>query len=357
MSHSSFDSLRGTRILVTGDTGFKGAWLTAWLLQLGAEVGGFSLPPDGKDPLFDRLGLAARIHHVDGDIRDAEALAKMVNDFAPAGICHLAAQSLVLRSYRDPKETFDTNVGGSVNLLEAVRDAPEVRALVFVTSDKCYLNREWEFGYREEDRLGGSDPYAASKAAAEIVFDAYRQSFFTARTDFGAVSVRAGNVIGGGDWAEDRIVPDCIRALADRRPVILRNPGAVRPWQHVLEPLSGYLTLLARLIEQPDSFSGPWNFGPAPGNMCPVRELAERVVAGWGNGRIEEVVAGDAPHETNVLCINSDKARRQLGWQPRWGFARTVDETVDWYRSVAKGEPAWDRTCQQINTYLSTPVN
>jgi CDP-glucose 4,6-dehydratase len=357
MSLSSLDSLRGARILVTGDTGFKGAWLATWLLKLGAEVAGFALPPEGSDSLFDRLDLASRIHHVDGDIRDAGAVAAMVREFAPDGICHLAAQSLVLRSYRDPKETFDTNVGGSVNVLEAVRTTPGVRALVFVTSDKCYLNREWEFGYREEDRLGGSDPYAASKAAAEILFDSYWQSFFAAREGFGAVSVRAGNVIGGGDWAENRIVPDCIRALKDQRPVVLRNPGAVRPWQHVLEPLSGYLMLLARLVEQPDSVSGPWNFGPAPSNMCPVRDLAERVVAGWGNGRIEEVVASDAPHETNVLYINSDKARRQLGWEPRWGFARTVDETVDWYRAVAGGEPAWDRTCQQIEKYLSTPVN
>lgn len=356
MSLSSLDSLRGKRILVTGDTGFKGAWMAAWLLQLGAEVVGFALPPDGEGSLFDRLDLASRIHHVDGDIRDAEALAAIVKDFAPAGICHLAAQSLVLRSYRDPKETFDTNVGGSVNLLEAVRAVPEIRGLVYVTSDKCYLNREWEFGYREEDRLGGSDPYAASKAAAEILFDAYWQSFFAARVDFGAVSVRAGNVIGGGDWAEDRIVPDCIRALADQRPVVLRNPDAVRPWQHVLEPLSGYLTLLARLVEQPSSASGPWNFGPAPGNMCPVRELAERVVAGWGTGRIEEAVANDAPHETNVLYINSDKAQHQLGWQPRWGFARTVDETVDWYRAIAGGAPAWDLTCRQIERYVATPA-
>ncbi len=220
---------RGARVFVTGDTGFKGSWLCAWLDALGAEIVGYALPPEGEDPLFDRLNLAERVRHIDGDLRDAGALADAMKGAQADIVFHLAAQSLVLRGHREPKETFDTNVGGSVNLLEAVRALPDIRGLVFVTSDKCYENQERSAGYREDDRLGGDEPYSASKAAAEIVFNAYAHSYFDARDGFGAVSVRAGNVIGGGDWAEDRIVPDCIRALRDGKPVGLRRPDAVRP--------------------------------------------------------------------------------------------------------------------------------
>ncbi len=341
---------KGARVFVTGDTGFKGSWLCAWLDALGADVTGFALPPEGEDPLFGRLRLAERIRHVDGDLRDADGLAAAAREAAPDIVFHLAAQSLVLRGYRQPKETFDTNVGGSVNLLEAVRGNPGIRALVYVTSDKCYQNRERAAGYREDDRLGGDEPYSASKAAAEIVFNAYARSFLDARDGFGAVSVRAGNVIGGGDWAEDRIVPDCIRALRAGKPVGLRRPDAVRPWQHVLDPLAGYMILGSKLLSGED-LSGGWNFGPSEDDIKPVGELARKIVACWGAGEIENRQSGDAPHETTLLYLNSDKAIAELGWKPRWRFDEAVAQTVDWYRSVGGGEDAAVVTARQIADY------
>lgn len=348
------DAFGGARVLVTGDTGFKGAWLCAWLLELKADVTGFALPPEGDNSLFTALDLETRIHHVDGDLRDLEPLQRLIDDVRPDIVFHLAAQSLVLRGYLDPKRTFDTNIGGSVNVLEAVRGCDAVRALVYVTSDKCYRNREWMWGYRENDALGGADPYSASKAAAEIVFEAYVQSFLAARDDFGAASVRAGNVIGGGDWADDRIVPDCIRAISSNRPLSLRNPDSVRPWQHVLEPLAGYLNVAAALLEDPAAITGAWNFGPEASDMRTVRALAERVVSAWGSGSIEIEPDTGAPHETSVLYLNSDKARNVLGWQPRWTFERAVDETVRWYRDVGSGGRAADISREQLSSYMET---
>jgi CDP-glucose 4,6-dehydratase len=341
---------RGARVFVTGDTGFKGSWLCAWLDALGAEIVGYALPPEGEDPLFDRMNLAERIRHTDGDLRDADALADAMKDAEADIVFHLAAQSLVLRGHREPKETFDTNVGGSVNLLEAVRALPDIRGLVFVTSDKCYENQERSAGYREDDRLGGDEPYSASKAAAEIVFNAYAHSYFDARDGFGAVSVRAGNVIGGGDWAEDRIVPDCIRALRDGKPVGLRRPDAVRPWQHVLDPLAGYMMLGARLLAG-EAITGGWNFGPSEDDIRPVGELAQKVVDCWGEGEIENLATRNAPHETTLLFLNSDKAIAELGWRPRWRFDEAVAQTVGWYRSVGGGEDASAVTERQIADY------
>ncbi len=352
MAEDGFTALyRGRRVLVTGDTGFKGAWLCAWLESMGAEVAGFALPPEGEDPLYTRLGLADRIRHVDGDLRNGDAVARLIDDVRPDIVFHLAAQSLVLRGYREPKETFDTNVGGSVNLLEAVRLSPDVRALVYVTSDKCYENQERATGYREDDRLGGDEPYSASKAAAEIVFRAYARSYFDTKKNFGAVSVRAGNVIGGGDWAENRIVPDCIRALAAGETIALRNPDAVRPWQHVLDPLAGYLTLGARLLESPDSVSGAWNFGPDEKDIRPVHDLAARIVDSWGSGQTEAARNADAPHETTLLYLDSRKATERLGWRPRWTFDEAVRQTVAWYRAVIGGEDAAAVTMRQIEQF------
>lgn len=343
--------MKGKRALVIGDTGFKGSWLSRWLNLLGADVVGYSLPARWPNDHFNLLSLDETIQHVDGDIRDLPALVKVCGEFQPQFLFHLAAQSLTSSSYEDPKQTFDVNVGGSVNVLEAARSARSLRSLIYVTSDKCYRNKEWIWGYRENDELGGSDPYSASKAAAEIVFAAYQESFFQARKNLGLASVRAGNVIGGGDWAENRIVPDCMRALQNGRPIMLRNPCATRPWQHVLEPLFGYLLLAVRLYEEPMAYRGSWNFGPRQDSSRTVEDLANQIVACWGKGRVRVKPRKDGPQEASWLFLNCDKARRMLGWRTRWGFDRAVAETVDWYRRVMSGEPAAVATEQQIRTY------
>lgn len=354
LSDGTFEALRGARVLLTGDTGFKGSWLAAWLVELGCEVAGFALPPEGDEPLFDRLGLSAKIAHSDGDLREAAPISRLVGEFRPDVVFHLAAQSLVLRGYAEPKATFDTNVGGSVNLLEAIRATESTRALVYVTSDKVYAERNSKAGYAEADPLGGSDPYSASKAAADIAFGAYSAAFFQKRRHFGAASVRAGNVIGGGDWAENRLVPDCIRALGAARPIGLRNPNAVRPWQHVLEPLAGYLMLAAGLLERPHAFDGAWNFGPEPDDMRPVCSIADIVIDAWGEGCVEAAPVVEPHHEASALYLASDKAKRELGWRPRWDVATAVRKTVEWYREVAGGGNAAAVTHRQIEEYMES---
>lgn len=343
---------RGKRVLVTGHTGFKGSWLALWLHLLGAEVAGLALPPESDGDHFNLLGLDRVVRHCVGDIRDNDLVQQLFREFQPEFLFHLAAQPLVRYSYDEPKLTFDTNVGGSVNILEGVRNTPSVKALVYVTSDKCYKNKEWLWGYRENDELGGYDPYSASKAAAELVFSSYLDSFFKKRPDFGAASVRAGNVIGGGDWAKDRIVPDCIRALQEKRPIILRNPLATRPWQHVLEPLSGYLLAAADLYHAPDKISGAWNFGPDDDSVRTVKDLAQHLVSCWGEGEIEARPQKDAPHEANLLHLNCDKAKRLLGWRARWDFEQGVANTVSWYRVISDGGDARNISEQQIMQYM-----
>lgn len=342
----------GKRVLLTGHTGFKGSWLALWLRHLGAEVTGFALAPDYDGSHFELLGLDRDIRHVLGDIRDLDALARVVDDTRPEVVFHLAAQALVRRSYDDPKTTFDTNVGGSVNLLEALRHCDSVRALVFITSDKAYLNKEWPWGYRENDELGGHDPYSASKAAAEMAFMAYRHSFLERRADLGVASTRAGNVIGGGDWAQDRIIPDCMRALRDGQPIRLRNPLATRPWQHVLDPLHGYLRLGAALLDDPRRFTGAWNFGPELDKGLTVRQVAERAVAGWGGGEIVEEAEADAPFEHRLLQLSIDKAKLDLGWRPKWSSERAINETVDWYKRVTGGDSAGTVSAAQIAAFM-----
>ncbi len=344
---------KNKRVLVTGHTGFKGAWLAFLLIEAGAEVMGYALPPEYVGSHFERLGLSKTIHHVEGDVRDAAALTDAMRNFQPEFVFHLAAQALVRRSYADPKSTFDINVGGSVNLLEAVRACPSVRSLVYITSDKAYENVEWIWGYRENDRLGGHDPYSASKAAAEIVFSSYARAFFAGRPALGAASTRAGNVIGGGDWAEDRIVPDCVRSIDCGAAIVLRNPGATRPWQHVLEPLSGYLLLGVRLHDDPARFSGAWNFGPAAGETRTVRDVAERIVAHLGRGTIEIGGGNGAQHEANLLQLNCDKAHQLLRWKPRWGFDDTLRATALWYKDVLAGTNAREVTRRQLQEYFA----
>jgi CDP-glucose 4,6-dehydratase len=343
---------QGRRVLITGHTGFKGSWLAICLRQLGAEVAGYALAPESPNDLFVRAGVERGLHHTVGDVRDLRTLQREFDRFRPDCVFHLAAQPLVRRSFAEPKLTFDTNVGGSVNLLEAVRATPSVRALVFVTSDKCYRNHEWVWGYRENDELGGHDPYSASKAAAEIVFSSYVDALFHARPTLGAASARAGNVIGGGDWAADRIVPDCIRALSDRQPVVLRNPASTRPWQHVLEPVVAYLLLAARLLEQPAAYAGAWNIGPRVESIRTVEALATAIVAAWGSGTVRVERSAVQPHEATLLHLNCDKAHQYLGWRPRWDFERTIAETVGWYAAVHGGADAGAVSEAQARRYL-----
>lgn len=329
---------RGRRVLVTGDTGFKGAWLAWWLARLGARVHGLALPPEHAEGPYVLARLAETVAHADGDVRDAAAVRRAVDAAAPEVIFHLAAQALVRESYRDPAGTVATNVLGTAHVLDAVRAAGRPCAVVVVTSDKCYENREWEFAYRENDALGGHDVYSASKGCAELVTAAFRRSFFAASGGAPSVrvaSARAGNVIGPGDWAADRIVPDIVRALRAGRPVAVRNPRAVRPWQHVLEPLAGYLRLGAALLgDAPEEACGAWNFGPQSGDAHAVEDLVRAALAAWGGGAWEDASRPGQPHEAAHLRLAIDKAVTRLGWRPVWPFAETVRRTVAGYRRL-----------------------
>ena len=345
-------AFRGQKVIVTGDTGFKGSWLSFWLAEMGAEVLGIALPVESEQHHFALLELEKCINHCDIDIRDHNLLSKTIKSFAPTYLFHLAAQPLVRESYADPKLTFDTNVGGSVNVLEAVRDCPTLRSVVFVTSDKCYRNNEWVWGYRETDELGGADPYSASKAAAEMVLAAYQKSFFERRDELGVASARAGNVIGGGDWSKDRIVPDCVRALMGDLPIILRSPNATRPWQHVLDPLFGYLQLAVRLFHSPKEFTGAWNFGPSSNSVHTVRTVADGLISHWGKGRLEINADPLKLHEASLLHLAIDKARIKLAWEPTWDFARSIEETAQWYRGFADGIPTKVLTRAQIQAFM-----
>jgi len=349
MDYSIF---KGKRVLVTGSTGFKGSWLCTWLLHLGAEVSGFALAPEPDAPLFDQLRLRDRIDQHDGDIRDMDTVRAMLKATEPEIVFHLAAQPLVRYSYDEPKLTFDTNVSGAVNLLEAIRENDTVKALVFVTSDKAYRNKEWIWGYRENDELGGHDPYSASKAAAELVFAGYQDSFFKNRPDFAAASVRAGNVIGGGDMSKDRIVPDCIRAVKNDDEIVLRNPQSTRPWQHVLEPLSGYMAVAAGLLADPENTIGAWNFGPDAENVRTVEELTQTAIKVWGAGSLRVERDANQPHEANLLMLNSDKAKSELGWRVHWDFEAAVTNTVSWYKRVDDGEDPIMVTDEQLDAFV-----
>jgi CDP-glucose 4,6-dehydratase len=322
---------KGKRVFVTGHTGFKGSWLCEWLLHLGAEVAGFSLEPE-EGALFRELGLETRLAHQLGDIRDRALLADAIRGFHPDHVFHLAAQPLVLASYDRPLETFETNVNGTLNLLEALRPLQSPCAVVCVTTDKCYENREWLQGYRETDKLGGNDPYSASKAMAELGIASCRRSFFGG-SPVRIASARAGNVLGGGDWAADRIVPDAIRALKAGAEVPVRNPKSTRPWQHVLEPLGGYLLLGARLLGSSGAdFCTAFNFGPWTDSNRSVRELVEEILKHWP-GEWADTSDGASPHEAHLLHLSIDKAYHMLGWSPVWDFAQTVTKTVEGYRS------------------------
>ncbi len=332
MSNFFNNTYKGKTILVTGNTGFKGSWLVVWLLNLGANIIGYALPPKTKKDNYVICGLDKKISHVDGNIQDYQALLAVFSKFKPDIVFHLAAQPLVLDSYKDPLHTYSTNVMGTVNVLEAVRHTPSVKVAVNVTSDKCYENREWTYGYREIDTLGGKDPYSASKGAAELVTYSYLQSFFSKDNTANIVSVRAGNVIGGGDWSENRIIPDCMRALMYDKRITIRNPEAVRPWQHVLEPLSGYLMLGSLLYTEGGKYSGAWNFGPLSQNMVSVRQLVEETVRQWGSSiSIPEDKTCNGG-EANLLYLDINKAINKLRWRPVLDFKQAVKFTIDEYR-------------------------
>jgi CDP-glucose 4,6-dehydratase len=334
---SLFDgAFEGRRVFITGHTGFKGSWLSAWLLELGAAVTGYALEPPTEPSLFDELGLAGRVTTVTADIRDLDVLREAMVAARPEIVFHLAAQPLVRQGYADPVETFETNVMGTVNVLEAVRACAGVRAVVNVTSDKCYENHETVRPYTEADPMGGFDPYSCSKGCSELVTSAFRRSFFAAPDAAVVTSARAGNVIGGGDWAADRIVPDCVRALMAGVPVLVRNPEAVRPWQHVLEPLSGYLWLAASVLERGRELQGGWNFGPETSDIVPVARIADAMVAGWGEGSWSRPEPpAPQPHEAGILLLDISKARRVLGWRPVWDTDRAAAATASWYRGRA----------------------
>ena len=334
-------------VFVSGHTGFKGSWLCIWLKELGANVVGYALEPYTERDNFVVTGLQDKITHITGDIRDYKTLAKVFKKYQPEFVFHLAAQPIVRESYVRPKETYDINIGGIVNVLECCRLADSVRVIVNVTSDKCYENKEWIWGYRENDPMGGYDPYSSSKGCSELVTAAYRQSFFgpttsqllNLSTSVALSSARAGNVIGGGDWQKDRIIPDCIRALENNKPIEIRNPNATRPWQHVLEPLNGYLLLASRMYEDPQKFCGAWNFGPNYDSIIPVGKVADKVVAQWGSGSWSDLSDKNAPHEAKLLSLDISKANSYLKWFPVWDTEKAIEKTVDWYKEYKKEDP------------------
>lgn len=333
----NFDHFKDKKVLITGHTGFKGGWLSIWLELLGARVSGIGIDPQSEKGVFAASGIGPRLHDHRADIRDLDRMLAIFAQEQPEVVFHLAAQPLVLESYRNPVDTFAVNTQGTANILEAIRQTPSVRAAVMITTDKCYENQEWVYGYRETDPMGGHDPYSASKGAAELVISSFRRSFFAGGKPTAIASGRAGNVIGGGDWSDFRLVPDIIRALEAGRALEIRNPAAVRPWQHVLEPLAGYLLLAQRLLETPEPFAGAWNFGPLPHSVHPVGRLVDGffkyfnekgagTAAGW-----QDTSDPAQPHEAGLLMLDISKAIHRLGWTPALNFQETIAFTADWY--------------------------
>ncbi|XID90996.1 CDP-glucose 4,6-dehydratase [Paenibacillaceae bacterium WGS1546] len=346
---------RGRKVGITGHTGFKGSWLALWLTAKGASVTGYAMRPDTEPALFGLSRLNETVVDIDGDVRDDGQLVKAIRQTRPEIVFHLAAQPLVRRSYADPAGTFATNVMGTVNLLEAVRRVDSVRAVVVVTTDKVYENREWLWGYREEEKLGGKDPYSASKAGAELAVSAYAASYFPEATyashGVAVATARAGNIIGGGDWSEDRLVPDCLRALQFGQPITLRNPRAVRPWQHVLAPLHGYMQLAQGLCKAGPAYQGAWNFGPEDRDALPVRQIAEALRRHWGSDCPIVTREDGANRESGLLKLDSSRARSLLGWSPPWGLKEALSRTVEWHKAFLQGENV-RRTClDQIAAY------
>jgi len=345
---------QGRRVLVTGHTGFKGSWLSLWLQSMGATLRGIALAPPTQPALFSQARVLEGMDHCIADVRDGAAIQSLVHEFQPELVIHMAAQSLVRSSYREPVETYATNVMGTVHVLEAARQAGSVRAIVNVTTDKCYENRDWVWSYREDEQLGGHDPYSSSKACAELVSSGYRKSFLQG-TGTALATSRAGNVVGGGDWAAERLVPDILRALERGEPVLVRNPRSVRPWQHVLEPLSGYLVLAERLFEHGQLFAESWNFGPRDEDARSVQWITERLCSIWGSETGWLAQPGQHPHEANYLKLDISKARQRLQWQPRWDVEGALLRVAQWHRAWLKGEDMRALCLRQISEYEASP--
>lgn len=346
---------QGKRIFITGHTGFKGSWLSLWLQQLGAQVTGYALPAPTKPSLFEIAKVAEGMTSIIGDIRNQDALTSAILDAAPEIVIHMAAQPLVRRSYINPVETYATNVMGTVNLLESVRNCSSVRALVNVTSDKCYENKEWVWAYREHESMGGYDPYSSSKGCAELITAAYRNSFFNrekySQHGVAVATARAGNVIGGGDWAENRLVPDILSSFSQSKPAIIRSPKAIRPWQHVIEPLRGYLALAERLFQDGPNFSDAFNFGPRNEDVQSVQCIVTRLSDLWGNSAFWEIDTSEQPHEATLLKIDISKAAYLLGWYPHLDWSLSLQLTVDWFKSLDRGDDLRSFTLSQIADY------
>lgn len=349
------DFWQDKKVLLTGHTGFKGSWLSVWLQMLGAKVIGYSLPAPTQPSLFDLVQVGDRMTSIVGDVRDLDHLVKTIKNYQPEIVIHMAAQALVRESYKNPAETYAVNVLGTVNVLEAVRQVGGVKALVNVTSDKCYENREWVWGYRENEALGGYDPYSSSKGCSELVTSAYRNSFFHPKDyvqhGVGMATARAGNVIGGGDWASDRLIPDILKAWQTGQKVVIRYPQAIRPWQHVLEPLSGYLTLAEHLYNDGAGYGGAWNFGPHESDAQPVGWIVEQMANLWGQEADWLQETSLQPHEANYLKLDCSKARSQLKWQPKLDVKTALTWVVDWTKSLQSGANMRDITTHQINQF------
>ncbi|MEA5113419.1 MAG: CDP-glucose 4,6-dehydratase [Geobacteraceae bacterium] len=348
---------RGKRVFVTGHTGFKGSWLCLWLHALGAKVTGYALEPLPGPNMYEMCGINDLMTSIINDIRDLPQVKDAVDSASPEVVIHMAAQPLVRVSYAEPVDTYSTNVMGTVNILEAVRHCKSVRSFVNVTTDKCYENKEWYWGYRETEPFGGFDPYSNSKACSELVTAAYRSSYFNAsdygRHGVGIASARAGNVIGGGDWAVDRLIPDCVRALLKKEKIIVRNPASIRPWQHVLEPLSGYLTLAQRLHEDGPAYADGWNFGPSDEDAKPVEWIVKAMCDRWGEGAEFVVDKGNHPHEANYLKLDCSKARMKLGWRPRWNLDGAINRIIEWTKAYKDGKEMKDISLRQIEEFCS----
>lgn len=346
---------QGKHVLITGHTGFKGGWLSLWLQSMGAQVVGYALAPPTNPSLFKVAKVCQGMASIVGDIRDLEHLRSVFSEHKPEIVFHMAAQALVRHSYIEPVETYSTNVMGTVNLLEAVRSTSSVKAVVNVTSDKCYENREWAWGYRENEAMGGYDPYSNSKGCAELVTAAYRNSYFHpdkySQHGVNVASGRAGNVIGGGDWAEDRLIPDMVRAITQGKSVNIRNPNAIRPWQHVLEPLSGYLLLAQKLFEEGAGYSEGWNFGPNDGDAKPVQWIVESLIKAWGEGADWALDGVDHPHEAHYLKLDCSKAKARLNWQPRWSLAEAIDHICIWHKAYLTDADMQAMCLHQIRQY------
>lgn len=343
------------KVFVTGHTGFKGSWLSLWLADMGAFVFGYALPPLTAPNLFDIAVRTIDVETSIGDIRDRKSLLAAMQKAQPEILIHLAAQPLVLESYRNPVATYETNVMGTVNVFEAARQCESLKAIINVTTDKCYANREWEWGYREIDELGGDDPYSSSKACSELITNAYRRSFFSAanvRSNVAIATARSGNVFGGGDWAADRLVPDCLRSLMAGKPIMVRNPDSIRPWQHVMESLGGYLMLAEYLVESGQKYAESWNFGPSP-ELYTVEQLVRKLCREWSGGASFELVRSDERiiHETHSLLLDSAKTRQRIGWKPIWPLNQALRLTVEWAKSFQAGADMRQVTLAQIREY------